>query len=223
MIHFALYFIPPEESSLYRFGSRVVGYDIRRDLETMSPWRTQVGPAEDYGFHLTVADDLCFVDEAEIEHIEAEVERILRRFPPFELTDLVVRGGFPDVDTVSLALVDPSQGLAALHTEMVHRVYRRSVASGFTLASEDLRPGTDPDRATFLIGRYHAPYVLDQFVPHFTLLSAASTADLDATEQDLAGVFAAEVPRPSIEVQRLALMQRPNGRWRIKREIELAG
>jgi hypothetical protein len=223
MIHFALYFVPPEDSPLYHFGSRVVGYDIRRGSDTASPWRTKVGPAQDYGFHMTVCDDLCFPDEAEIDRIEAEVEFVLRQSPPFELTDLAVSGGFPDLDTVALSLADPSGNLQALHTEMVHRVYRRSIASGFTLDSEDLRPGTDPDRATFLIDRYHAPYILDQFVPHFTLLSAVPTADLDSTEQDLARVFAAEVPGRSIDVRSMALMHRPTGRWRIKREIDLAG
>jgi len=220
---FALYFIPPGKSSFYRFGSDVLGYDIRDRQPTLSPWQEEVGQARDFGFHLTICDALYFLNAAELRSIWEEVEYIATQLKPFSLTGFRLEPGFPTPNSVAVTLDDPSGSLELLHHELVHRVCRRAIESNYTLGLAKAREGAVSKRGELMLKWYKAPYVLQKFRPHFTLLTNLS---LDTREEAIAkmtGAFESQVGERELRVERLAIMgQREPGKpWRIEKEVDL--
>ncbi len=217
---FALYVVPPLDSALYHFGTEVVGYNVHERKSGDSPWQDKVGSARDFGFHLTICDALYFSSEQDLLLAKNEVTYLLRQFVPFELVHLQVKPRTPDSTSVSIVAEDPSGSLEALHAEVVFRVYRRALASNYSLG---LAPVTRDPRAELMIHRYLAPYVLKQFRPHLTLLTKVAPQEQSSTATQLDGELAACVPDRALRVDRLAIMVRPNPQtpWEIDEEIPL--
>lgn len=144
-------------------------------------------------------------------------------FRGFELRDLRIVRGFPDDRSLAIVPGDPTGSLEALHSELVHRVYRRSAASNYTLGLA--LPSRDPDyeRARRMIRRYRAPYILQRFHPHFTLLTQVPPQQMELVGDHLQQMFLDEAVSTSIRVEKLAVMARPQPAepWRISKEIEL--
>ncbi len=209
----ALYFVPRSDSHLYRFGSRVLGYDVHTgdDLEP-SPWSDMVGEARRYGFHLTIGDALYFLNQADADLVRSEVEFLASQLTPFDLTDLRVEKRFPDPRSIAISCRDPSGRLEALHHEVVFRIYRRAAGSNYTYGITRRAAGSLTERDAFMVSRYRAPHVLSAFRPHFTLLSDIDAARMDEVHAAVAAAFAAEVPERKIEVSALALMSPAAGK-----------
>jgi hypothetical protein len=225
---FALYFVPPQDSELYRFGSKVLGYDVRQKQPLDSDWQQYVGSAQAFGFHLTVCDALYFLTEGELKSVINEVEFVAKQFQPFDLSRLVLTAGCPDESSISLVSTDPSGTLEALHHEFVHRVYRRAVASNYTLGSARLTRHTDPNRARLMMERYRAPYIFNSFVPHFTLLTGLTEATKGKRAEiyaQLSKRFTREVSSSSVRVDRLAVMSQAaaGSPWMIRKENIVLG
>lgn len=74
-----------------------------------------------------------------------------------------------------------------------------------------------------MIKRYHAPYILQRFIPHFTLLTNISPEEQPQALEKLEKEFSQKVQERTIRVERLALMTRSveNNMWVIKEEIQL--
>jgi hypothetical protein len=221
----ALFLIPSEDSALYRFGSDVIGYDVRRQRIGSSPWPEEVGAAASYGFHLTVCDALYFPSESELQKVVSEVEYVSTGFGVMTLDALTPRGRFPSGSAIALSALDESGQIEALHCELVQRVYRRAIASDYTfgLARAD-RDNLDR-RSEFMLRRYKAPYVLTRFQPHFTLLSNVSSERQDELMAELSRSFEARVRNRAVHIGRLAVMTKRadhlDGRWTILKEIPL--
>ena len=221
----ALFMIPSEDSELYRFGSDVIGYDVRRQQIGSSRWPDEVGVAATYGFHLTVCDALYFLSESEIQKVISEVEYVSSGFRVITLDALTPRHRFPSDRAIALSALEDSGQLEALHCELVHRVYRRAIASDYTtgLARAD-RDKLDR-RAAFMMKRYNAPYVLTCFQPHFTLLSNVPSGRQDECMAELSRSFEACVRNRAVRIGRLAVMTKRadhlDGRWTILKEIPL--
>ena len=221
----ALFLIPSEESELYRFGSDVIGYDVRRQEIGSSRWPDEVGVAATYGFHLTVCDALYFPNESEIQKVISEVEYVSSGFGVMTLDVLTPRDRFPSDRAIALPVLEESGQLEALHCELVQRVYRRAIASDYTVG----RTRADRDkldrRSAFMMKRYNAPYVLTRFQPHFTLLSNVSPDRQDELAAQLSRSFEASVRNRAVPIGRLAVMTKRadhlDGRWTILKEIPL--
>jgi 3',5'-cyclic AMP phosphodiesterase CpdA len=221
---FALYFIPPPNSPLYKFGSTVLGYDAYEEKIMDSHWNDWAGLASCYGFHLTICDVLYFLTQAEIASIKAEVEFVLKYFfTPFKLTNLRLRSGFPDEHSISLLVDDPTGSLESLHCEMVHRVYRRATSSNYHCGRDPLNRDDQCDRALFMIRNYHAPYILQKFTPHFTLLSNVAKADLSKVENKLRKLFNHHAADLTVHVDRLSFMDfsKQSNRWNVGKEVAI--
>ncbi|MEW6738255.1 MAG: DUF1045 domain-containing protein, partial [Acidobacteriota bacterium] len=221
---FALYFIPALTSELYQFGTEVLGYDIRRRITVKdSRWQNFVGEAHDYGFHLTLCDVLYFLDKIEVENVLKEIKYLVHQFKPFELTELQLAGAFPDSNSLSIVMKDSSGSLEALHNELVHRVYRRAKASNYSLELTKLKRERDYQRSQLMIDRYLAPYILQRFHPHFTLLTNVAMEQQLSIYQELEAIFAERVHEQTIVVKNLAVMFRhkPDSRWIIAEEVDL--
>lgn len=219
---FAVYFIPPADSSLYAFGSRVLGYDVRAGQPVNSPWAASVGGAADFGFHLTISDALYFLNAQTIAHVKASIRFIVQGLHPFRLTDFEIRP-FPNEQSLAICLNDPSGALEILHYEMIQRVYRRAIASNYSLGLAAPDRDRRSERANLLIKRYHAPYIMKSFNPHFTLLSGIPPQERERVRQEVEIAFRDQVDDTAIMVEKLAFMTRPDPHqpWVIDEEIEL--
>jgi hypothetical protein len=219
---FALYFVPPEDSALYQFGTEVLGYDIRHKRELESPWPEQVGGARDFGFHVTLCDALYFLNKAQVEGVQAEIQFLAQEFRSFDLTELRLTSGFPDENSLSILMDDPTGSLEALHHELVHRVYRRAAASNYSLGLAEPTRDQDIRRARLMIRRYQAPYILQRFRPHFTLLTNVPSEEQSKIYHEFEKIFSRRVPK-TIRVEELAIMSRPmpDAPWVIEDEIGL--
>ncbi len=220
---FALFFIPAEDSNFYRYGSNILGYDIRRKRKIESQWADLVGTASDYGFHLTICDVLYFLNENEMKYAMKEVEYLTKQISCFSISGLQLKTSFPNQTSISIAIDDPSGSLEALHHEIVHRVYRRSVASNYTLKLAKLDRDEDLQRAKLMINRYRAPYILKRYSPHFTLLTNVESQEMSLHREELERDFPVAGEKSIIDVDRIAVMSRPspNDLWVIEEELPL--
>jgi len=222
LLPFAVYFIPPAGSPLYAFGSRVLGYDLRAGQPVSSPWAAFAGGAADYGFHLTISDALYFLNPQTIAHVKASIRFAVQGLHPFRLTDFEIKP-FPNEQSLAICLHDPSGALEILHYEMIQRVYRRAIASNYSLGLAAPDRDHRSERANLLIKRYHAPYIMKSFNPHFTLLSDIPAQERERVRQEVLDAFRQEVDDTAITVEKLAFMTRPDPYkpWAIDEEIEL--
>ncbi len=220
---FALYFVPPSDSDLYQFGSEILGWDVRRQQRLTAPWPELVGGADAFGFHLTICDALYFLEESEVRAAVAEVLFLAQDFRPFELAELRLEQGFPFPRALALRPRDASGTLEALHHELTLRVNRRAAASNYTLGLT--RQGRDErdERTRLMLRRYRAPYVLQRFTPHFTLLADVPAERWPEVFPRAEELFAERVQERSLRVERLAVMERaePEGPWMITAEVRL--
>ena len=183
---FAVYYVPPPESALYRFGTSVLGYDVQNNLPPVnSEFQKYVKKTKSFGFHMTVCDALYFLTPHERRTAAAEAEFITSDFQPFELRNLGVQAGVPDASSISLVPRDLSGTLEALNHEFVTRLYRRAVASNYTLGIAKADRDEDTERASLMIQKYLAPYILARFQPHFSLLSDVPPNRLRQLTEDL--------------------------------------
>lgn len=222
VIPFAVYLIPEANTGLYRFGSEVLGYDVRENRLLASPWVASVGSAADFGFHLTVADALYFANSSEVDFLYKEIEFIAKEFRPFALT-LNFQPGFPNSNSLALTCTDPSGTLEALHHELVARIYRQAVASNYSLGIMKLDRDDNLSRTEWMLNRYLAPYILQKFQPHFTLLSGLTGEWKEQTIREVEKAYRQKVTKESIEIQVLCLMRRSqsNRLWQIAEEVKL--
>lgn len=218
---FALFFIPDADSGFYTFGTRVLGYDVRGRRTVPTRWESQVGTASDFGFHLTVTDVLYFPGDGEVAAAAAEAEFLFRELGPFELENIRVEIGSPNPTDVCLRVDDPTRKLEALHSELVARVYRRAANSNYTAPGLLNSASTWNGRADSFVHRYQAPYVLQKYRPHFTLLTAAPTTKQEIFRKRLEAELDAEGCPRSIRVGKLCVMDQPGskGRWVVRKEI----
>jgi len=220
---FALYFVPPQDSDFYEFGSRVLGYDVRRRKSSETRWERGVGNARDFGFHLTCADVLYFLNPEQVQMAIEEIAFLSKELEPFELQNLHLEAGFPDANSISVVINDASGTLEALHAELVQRVYRRSVASDYTMQRGKENRDQDYQRARLMVKRYKAPYILQHYRPHFTLLTNITTQEQQSTLKQIQMLFDEAVHERSIRIERLSVMTKPffDEPWQIEREIKL--
>jgi len=220
---FALYIVPPPDSDLYRFGSEILGYNVYEQSPVNSTWRDKVGSARDFGFHLTVCDALYFSSQQDARVARNEVVYLARQLRPFDLDHLQVKPRTPDDTSVSIVADDPSGFLEAIHVEVVFRIYRRALASNYTLGLTSVTRDQSFGRAELMIQRYLAPYILKCFRPHLTLLTMVDPEEQDSIVKRLESELAARVRDRVLRVERLAIMIRPDPKkpWEIESEVPL--
>jgi TIR domain/Protein of unknown function (DUF1045) len=223
LIPIAVYIVPDSDTDLYHFGSTCMGYDLRHQADLQSPWPARyTRSAAEFGFHLTVADALYFVDPQSLEMLASELRALAGEFRAFDLS-LTLTAGFPDASSVSLVCQDDTGSIEALHHEMVARCYRRAVASNYSPLFGEQRVvprrsyAESTARADLMIERYHAPYILNAFRPHFSLLSQIESSQMENVTASLN----AELPHLSTSINSICLLTKPsNGQhWAIRDEF----
>ncbi len=220
---FALYFVPSQETHLYRYGTSVLGYDIRKGEVQATTWQNEVGIASTYGLHLTLCDVLFFQNKSGIENALAEIEFLAAQFSPFPITNLRLKSRFPNERALSIVGDSQCGKLEALHHELVGRVNTRACCSNYSLGTVSFDRHDNPSRTRLMTERYLAPYILNHFQPHFTLLQNLSPANQDRRHQQLQELFNESVSPHEVHVDTLSVMGWSSERnhWAIEKEIRL--
>jgi len=220
---FAVYFVPATGSPLYALGTQVLGYDVRAGVGVPTTWTTQVGAATSYGFHLTVCDALYFHNAEEVALAGHRVVFLAKDYRPFDLVNLRVQSRFPDEHSISIVGDDPSGTLEALHCELVASAYRSAAASDYSLGKAPATRDDDSRRAELMIRRFRAPYILQKYRPHLTLLSAVKPEEHEECATRLRHLLVTHVPSLQVRVDKLAIMGKPsaNTAWKLVREVPL--
>ena len=221
---FAVYLIPEAESSLYQFGSQVTGYDVYDNRQILSPWASSVGSAGDFGFHLTVADALFLYNARDFDLLAKEIEFLLQGIPPIKL-DIEFKVGFPNESSLSIVCQETSGVLESLHHEMVARCYRSAAGSNYDLGNIKTDRKGDPTRTSWMTQRYHAPYILQKFQPHFTLLSNLPSAPEERQKviEEVGKAYEEQIQQKQVEFRSLFIMRRPQRTrpWQIAKELRI--
>lgn len=229
MPKFAVYYVPPADSDLYRRGSEILGYDVRTGsiLPAENPTRAAL-PAFDlawaeqpqtYGFHVTTGYSLYF-DRAVLPQIEAEMDDVFNCFSPgvaFTLTPAHERIVFWQNGDVVVLRCEPNPAMLMLHAMLTARVNPLATGSNISDSYAQKDPTTLPPVNVHRVRKYHTPYMLDGWTPHFTLLMPYHGAQPDAMRVALLDLFS---PAP-INVESICLLLREDGdtHYRLYREF----
>jgi hypothetical protein len=76
-----------------------------------------------------------------------------------------------------------------------------------------------------MIKHYHAPYILQRFKPHFSLLSSVPLKEKERIYADVKERYEKTIQDQSMEISKIAIMHRPDpgGHWQIFQEYPLGG
>jgi hypothetical protein len=199
MAELGVFLIPPPNHPFYTLTSGILGYDIwaqRRlpstltpdlDPETAARW---LGAATGFGIHCTIAGAALSYDDADIPEIKDRLAWIGTRTAPFTLVNGHFMDQFRANPYVLLTAFDsPDGGIQRLHRQVVTVVSPLHTSSRFASYLPRLN-----ERERELYIRTGEPYVLEEFVPHWSLLTSLPGAEARATVRalisDKLGLFA---------------------------------
>jgi hypothetical protein len=222
-MRFGIYFIPPE-GDFYTLGSRIVGYDIRKGVATepleglIPSWSDG---AREYGFHCTFTDAV-YVDSASLPYIESEIDNVLVMLPrgiayTLQVDELKI-SFWQDSAKAGLKFT-PDAFAMMLHVLLVTQVQAKGKGS---LYNERLANGELTLSPVMLekMKRFHSPYVLDEFKPHFNLVDTYVGDDRDGLTKKLMELFN-DVTTLSVTSLCLVVQDEPGKPFRIQREFGL--
>ena len=174
---FAVYFLPPSDSPLWRAGCRWLGRDADRpggnvrtptaDLGSISEteWAAATAEPRRYGFHATLKPPFRLVDGCDLADLDGALARFAAERRAFSVAELRLKvlDGF-----LALCPVAPSSDLNALAADCVRDFEAfRHPPDPADLDRRRLRGLTPRQEANLTAWGY--PYVLDEFRFHMTL------------------------------------------------------
>ena len=211
---YALYFAPPAQSPLWRFGSAVLGYDAEagtlRRFDA-ARWSEITAEPRRYGFHATLKAPFRLAPGRR----EAELTAACARFAGN-------RAGFacPGVTLASigrflaLRLAAPSAALDRLAAGAVAALDEFRAPMTEAEREKRLRAPLTPRQREYL-DRWGYPYVLDDFRFHMTLTGPLEDEERALAEAELAEHFAASGGDGPLIVREIALYRQETGPFRL--------
>jgi Protein of unknown function (DUF1045) len=229
---YAIYLAPPPDTPLWRFGSRVLGYDAvtGEDIVGYTPdgfdparWRTLTEKPRTYGFHATLKAPFSLSATTTLTMLEVELDVLSRTYSPFDLGPLAVKAITQGSDGfVALTPLWNTPELAVLERLVVHHFDRfRAPLTEDDLRKRDPKTLTARQHKSFLSLGY--PYVGPDYRFHMTLSGmvpfAADVAD------NLADAMARDIGTVNFRVDALVLFRQehPAERFRVIRRFDLKG
>ncbi|MFT0860888.1 DUF1045 domain-containing protein [Ancylobacter sp. G4_0304] len=217
---YAIYFAPPAQSPLWRFGSSIIGYDAETGRDLSPPamrrfeaqdWREVTSEPRRYGFHGTLKAPFRLAPGRE----EAELRAVCQRFAGDRArfacagVQLVTLGRFLALKTVSTC--------AALD---------RLAASAVTAFDEFRAPMSAAEREKRLrapltarqqeyLDRWGYPYVFDDFRFHMTLTGPLDDEARARAQAELAELFAMSGADGPLIVSEISLYRQEDGPFRV--------
>lgn len=227
---YAVYLAPPAESTLWRFGSAVLGYDAETGAEMAAPhfdgferehWHRLTADPRRYGFHGTLKAPFRLADGVSEADFLAAVEAACAAERAFDLPRLEVRalGAF-----IALMAPEPPDALNALAERMAVGLDRfRAPLSATELAKR--RPERLSDRQRAYLDAYGYPYVREEFRFHMTLTGPLAEPDLSRAHAALSAAYAASGANAALPVREAGLYVQaaPDARFRLMRRVAIGG
>jgi hypothetical protein len=225
---------PDKKDPFYQFGSSVLGYDIRAQKvceacnQEVAELQQYAGEASEYGFHLTLADALYFINEAEIDRIKAELRTLAESFPPFKFTNFRIVNDLISEKEIVILCDDPSGVTEALHFELLSRMYTVAISSNYSAGLTRKKiVSKNPQRAALMVKRYGSPYILKEFDLHFTLCDSCPT-DINVRKDILSkleSAFKEYFTNEEVEIDELCLLvkNKNDDKWKIDTIFPLSG
>jgi putative phosphonate metabolism protein len=211
---YAIYFAPPADSDLARFGDRWLGRNVETGASLEQPTLTGLDAARvhelteaprQYGFHGTLKPPFCLADGCDAGDLRRALAGFAAQRRGFEIEALTLEGigGF-----IALAPDEPSPALSGLANLCVTEFdsFRAPPDSG-ELARRHAA-GLTPRQAE-LLARWGYPYVLDEFRFHLTLTGPIADAAERARVARLLGPLVAPLLQP-VPVRELSLFHQPD-------------
>src|SRR5262245_17380226 len=225
---YAIYFVPPAESALYRFGAGFLGYDCYtgeslphpQDVAlTASEWDALTREARKYGFHATL-------------------KAPFRLLPPFSEADLTAElerfAAIPRTLPAIKPIVQPLAGFIAVVADKPGMDLNRLAADAVMAFDRFRHPPSSHERGQRLgaalserqidnLDRWGYPYVFDDFRFHMTLTSRIEAGRRRAILALLQACLDAIDGAHVLPVNQVALLrqERRAGPFRIVREAVL--
>lgn len=177
---YAIYFVPPAASALYRFGAELLGYDVYSGgstpqpadlLDAISDWPALTQEPRTYGFHATLKAPFALADGMTEAQLIAAAERFAaspRSLPRFGLK-LATIGHF-------IALIPDAHNVALL--KLAENCVTAFDSFRAPLSTQDReRRLNSPLTANqiALLDRWGYPYVFEEFRFHMTLTGRLPT------------------------------------------------
>lgn len=177
---FGLYYIP-FDTDFYKNGSEIIGYDIFNGKHVVCPNginREWVDESEKYGFHMTITDAVN-INESSLPSIENKIDETLNCFSKnLDFSLSIDEIDFWPNDQTQLAIrLKPNDNVKMLHNVLVSRIQILGSGSLYSnVLNKQIADGKikySPDQVE-KIKMFYAPYIFEQFKPHFTLLNPFS-------------------------------------------------
>ncbi|KPF67524.1 hypothetical protein IP69_12415 [Bosea sp. AAP35] len=219
---YAIYYAPPANSALWRFGCATLGYDAFTgdDVAFAVPagadaesWPQLTAEPRRYGFHATLKAPFTLANgrsEGQLRAFTHQIAAGLARVPLAGLT-VTALGSF-----VALVPAQPSPALQKFAFDMVQAFEPfRAPLSAADLERRLASPLTPAQRA--YLEAFGYPYVGDDFRFHMTLTGSLPRDAVASLTAALADAHAAAVPAEPLAIDRLALFRQDDrdGRFRV--------
>jgi putative phosphonate metabolism protein len=225
---YAIYFAPPDQSALWRFGSAVLGYDAATGTDVPHVPLQAIGAAEwpalcaeprTYGFHATLKAPFRLAPGMSAADLLDAVEDMALRQPPVILEGLAVTtiGSF-----VALTPIGDVQELNALALRVTSEL--DVLRAPLTDAEMQKRLRTPlSERQRLHLDRFGYPYVDDDFRFHMTLSGSLPRERVGPVAAALRAAYAEAVPTEPVDIDALTVFEQPEpgARFRIAERIPL--
>jgi hypothetical protein len=220
---FAIYFVPAADSTLYRFGASVLGYDCYsgKDMEFIigaeAGWRGKVEAARAYGFHATLKPPFRLRADVELADLEAAFDQFAASRSPIEAGRLEVRaiGAF-----IALTLSLPCPAVDLLAADCVRSFDSYRAPMGGQERARRLTPNLTARQRSHA-ERWGYPYVFDDFRFHMTLSGPLAEADRDRALGWLRERFAAVDQTQHLTIDRLVIARQAGASFVVVRHAHL--
>jgi putative phosphonate metabolism protein len=225
---YAIYFVPPADSDLYRFGAVFLGFDCYTGSDLGCPddieldageWADLTSEPRKYGFHATLKAPFCLAPGVTAEDLTAELRRfatVPRTLPAIEPT-IQPLGHF-----IAIVPGERSEEVDRLAADCVMGFdrFRRPL----TAQEKDRRLGAGLTAGQVRnVARWGYPYVFDDFRFHMTLTGPIGADRRDAIVALLQARFNRVNGNKTLRIARLVLLRQdaPSARFRVVHQVEL--
>lgn len=225
---YAIYFTPPADGALGRFGAGVLGYDCTSgtdvpqiELGGIAPEALTALTAEPrrYGFHATLAAPfrLGGSDEGTLRAAAAAFAKT-QSAVPLGLLQVTRLGGF-----IALCPAEKRPGIAALESACVHAFHRFRAPLSTAERERRLKSRLTPHQIA-LMDQWGYPYVLDQYRLHMTLTGPVPSERIDTILRSVDQAYAPLAGAPvTIDAISLVRQEDAGARFRVVERFALTG
>jgi hypothetical protein len=218
---YAIYFVPAQDTNLYRFGASILGYDcytggdlsFAGDLE-IEPgvWTEMTEDPRRYGFHATLKAPFYLspsCTEAQLSNAVANFAAIGRTAPSFKPTIRLLKDFIAIVprrrqSTIDKLASDCVTLFDAYRAPMSPQERARRVATGLNVGQIGH------------LDRWGYPYLFEDFRFHMTLTGRISVERRDVVMAALEKLFARSCGDTPIAIDQLTLLRQDNPKSRFR-------